>query len=237
MRLTCPHLRERMDPCPKQLPRQGQSFEPSPKLSSRFSGVCARKAFSYDTRGAQACDACSTTTWVLVPQATRPSALTRGWLGLVKHKLAAVRHMASDFLFEGGRSNISSSTLHPSCSLPPSFPPSLPPPPFLHRFFQLTFPDGGPLHLLPATHAMQGSRRVISGWFHRPVPASLSELRRVRAGYTLGLASPGRAPHQNSLLGNSCLEALQMLGQSATAYTEQQIQVPGIEPETFSVLG
>ena len=163
MRLTCPHLRERTDPCPKQLPRQGQSFEPSPKLSSRFPGVCARKAISYDTRGAQACDACSTTTWVLVPQATRPSALTRGWLGLVKHKLAAVRHMASDFLFEGGRSNISSSTLPPFP--PPSFPRSLHrslPPPFLHRFFQLTFPDGGPLHLLPATHAIQGSRTVIS---------------------------------------------------------------------------
>jgi hypothetical protein len=194
------------------------------KVKFGFPGACARKAISYDIREARACGVCSTTTWV--------------WPGLVKHKLAGVCHMASQILFEGGRSTISSSTPLPP-SLPPPLVPSIAPSSilFLHPFFQLTVLDGGPLHLLPATHAMQGYRRVISGRFHRPVPASLSELRRAWPGYTMGFASPDRAPHQHSLLGSSCLEALQIFGQPATTYTKQQIQVLGIEPETFSVLG
>ena len=173
------------------------------KVKCGFPGACARKAISYDLREARACAACSTTTWV--------------WPGLVKHKLAAVCHMASQSLFGGERSTISSSPPLPP-SLPSPLVPSIAPSSllFLHPFFQLTVVHGGPLHLLPATHAMQGFRRVISGRFHRPVPASLSELRRAWPGYTMGFASPDRAPHQHSLLGSSWFEALQFFWQPAT---------------------
>ena len=94
------------------------------KVKFGFPGVCARKAISDDSRETRACAACSTTIWV--------------WPGLFKHKLAAVCHMASDFLFEGGRSTISSSTP------PPSFPPSSP-----HKLHRSLLPSL-PSSLLPA---------------------------------------------------------------------------------------